>query len=106
MTALVTVIYLRGERSGQLGRSLGLWSATTHDALIRHALEGCGVPDGNIKAIQDSSRSFDSETGSAEEWAFAHGETVNSAYYVSKEGPVFYLELNAARQIGGRDGPR
>jgi len=29
-----------------------------------------------------------------------------SAYYVSKEGPVFYLELNAARQIGGRDGPR
>ncbi len=28
------------------------------------------------------------------------------AYYSSKEGPGFYLELNDARQIGGWDGPR
>ena len=28
------------------------------------------------------------------------------AYYVAKEGPAFYLELNDARQIGGRSGPR
>ena len=28
------------------------------------------------------------------------------AYYASKEGPEFYIELNDARQIGGRSGPR
>src|SRR5262249_30465871 len=28
------------------------------------------------------------------------------AYYCSKEGPSFYLELNDARQIGGWSGPK
>jgi hypothetical protein len=28
------------------------------------------------------------------------------AYYVAKEGPAVYLELNDVRQIGGRSGTR
>jgi RHS repeat-associated protein len=51
---------------------LGLWSPEAHDALIRHALAPCGVSDGNIRQIQQGSRDFDSDTGTSEQWAFAH----------------------------------
>ncbi len=81
---------------------LGLWSPAAHDALIRHALEGCGVSDGRIKAIQDASRHFDWETGGAPEWAFAHSmldvkhnQTVDDA--VSKRNEFVAIQLEIAR---------
>ena len=49
----------------------GLWSPPAHDAFIRHALAGCGVPDSEIKALQQASRDFDLAT-QLESMAYAH----------------------------------
>jgi uncharacterized protein RhaS with RHS repeats len=64
--------YSTGDSPVNSGDPLGLWSPDAHDALIQHALSHCGVSDGDISAIQQASRGFDSATGGAEDWSFAH----------------------------------
>jgi RHS repeat-associated protein len=87
----------------------GLWSPDAHDALIRHALQPCGVSENDIKKIQDASRRFDSATGGAEDWAFAHsmrspGQSVNDA--VAQRNAFIENQLEIARdqyQAGDED---
>jgi RHS repeat-associated protein len=50
----------------------GFWSPEAHDALIRHALQPCGVSPEQIHQIQQGSRMIDDETGTSEEYAYIH----------------------------------
>ena len=50
----------------------GLWSAQAHASMLRHAFQGCNVPDSEIRAMIAASLAWDVATGANPDYNNAH----------------------------------